>query len=105
MMPPAAVGHRRTVPVYATRLSHAMKIVLPLLFSLTTLTAAAAIRAAVPSPKPPHELSAEMKAAFESCKEHGKPGSRNLTTACQIWDLSGGRPGTGRWEAGENEAR
>lgn len=51
-----------------------MKIVLPLLFSLTTLTAAAGDQGSRTPPKPPHELSAEMKAAFESCKEHGKPG-------------------------------
>ncbi|MBL0653491.1 hypothetical protein JD524_02460 [Aeromonas caviae] len=62
-----------------------MKIVLPLLFSLTTLTAAAGT-----PPKPPHELSAEMKAAFESCKEHGKPGESEFDNCMS--DLGFERP-------------
>lgn len=66
-----------------------MKIVLPLLFSLTTLTAAAGDQGSRTPPKPPHELSVEMKAAFENCKEHGKPGESEFDNACQIWDLSG----------------
>lgn len=51
-----------------------MKIVLPLLLSLVTCAAMAADQGSRTPPKPPHEMSAEMKAAFESCKESGKPG-------------------------------
>ncbi|WP_429110663.1 hypothetical protein [Aeromonas media] len=51
-----------------------MKIVLPLLLSLVTCAAMAADQGSRTPPKPPHEMSAEMKAAFESCEESGKPG-------------------------------
>ncbi|WP_109111871.1 hypothetical protein [Aeromonas caviae] len=67
-----------------------MKIVLPLLFSLTTLTAAAGDQGSRTPPKPPRELSAEMKAAFESCKEHGKPGESEFDNCMS--DLGFERP-------------
>lgn len=52
-----------------------MKIVLPLLLSLVTCAAMAADQGSRTPPTPPHEMSAEMKAAFESCEESGKPGA------------------------------
>lgn len=51
-----------------------MKIVLPLLLSLVACTAMAADQDSRTPPKPPREMSAEMKAALDSCRESGKPG-------------------------------
>lgn len=64
-----------------------MKSVLPLLLFLATATAMAADQGSRTPPKPPREMSAEMKAAFESCKESGKPGRPRLTAAWPSWVL------------------
>jgi len=68
-----------------------MKIVLPLLLSLVTCTAMAADQGSRTPPKPPREMSAEMKAAFESCKESGKPGEDELDSC--LAELGFARPG------------
>lgn len=82
-----------------------MKSVLPLLLFLATATAMAADQGSRTPPKPPREMSAEMKAAFESCKESGKPGEAEFDSCMAELGFArptGAAPGGDKGE-GEDE--
>ncbi|QFI53651.1 hypothetical protein [Aeromonas simiae] len=80
-----------------------MKIALPLLMSLCAF---GAVAAEATRPTPPDDLpqiSAEMKAAFNACKESGRPGGEDFDS-CMASKGFAKPEGRGEPPADENQA-